>query len=205
METETLLNKDELSVWTALVGKGIASAMSGLSQMTGQEIDVSSLTVRQCPVKNVPDLFGGPESYVVGIYLTVSGDATGHIVMVYQPEIAFVLIDLLMGNAQGSTQKIEEIEQSALGEIGNITGSFFLNSLSDNVGPSFRPSPPGVIVDMIGAILDIPLTSIMQKYDYVSIVEAVYGTNDRQINGKFMVMPNTDLLDVILKRCEVRG
>ena len=75
MEPEILLNRDELTVWTELVGKGIANAMSGLSQMTGQEIHINSITIRQCLAKDVPDLFGGPETYMVGVYVTVHGDA----------------------------------------------------------------------------------------------------------------------------------
>ena len=201
MEREILLNRDQLAVWAALAGKGIANAMSGLSQMTGQEIRISALTIRRCPAKDVPDLFGGPETYVVGIYLTVYGDASGHIVLVYQPEIALALIDMLMGNAPGTTQKLEEMEESALAEVGNITGSFFLNSLSDSVGLSFRPSPPQVVVDMIGAILDIPLSAIMQKYDQVSVVEAAFGTDNRQIKGSFLAIPTAGLLEAILKHC----
>jgi len=201
LEREILLNRDQLAVWAALAGKGIANAMSGLSQMTGQEIRISALTIRRCPAKDVPDLFGGPETYVVGIYLTVYGDASGHIVLVYQPEIALALIDMLMGNAPGTTQKLEEMEESALAEVGNITGSFFLNSLSDSVGLSFRPSPPQVVVDMIGAILDIPLSAIMQKYDQVSVVEAAFGTDNRQIKGSFLAIPTAGLLEAILKHC----
>jgi len=204
LEQEVLLNKEQLSVWTELVGKGIANAMQGLSQMTGEDINVSSLAIRQLPANEVPDLFGGAGTAVVGIYLVVSGDADGHIVLVYQPETAFALIDLLLGNPLGSTRGLDEMEESALGEMGNITGTFFLNSLSDNLGLSLRPSPPMVVVDMIGAILDVPLASIMQRFDEVSVVEAMFGTHDRQVAGRFMVVPTVELLDLLLKRNEVR-
>ena len=119
----------ELTACAGLVSEGSANAISGLAQMLGREIKVTSLRVAQIPVGEAPDLVGGHEALSVGIYLTVSGAASGHMFMVFRPQTALCLVDLLMGEEIGTTQNLSEMEESALAELGNITGSFFLNAL----------------------------------------------------------------------------
>jgi chemotaxis protein CheC len=92
--------------------------------MVGKELVVSGLNLKYMPAKETVNLLGGPENTVVGIYLSVSGDATGHLMLVHDPKVAFELIDYQMGLAPGSTRELGEMERSVLGEMGNITGAF---------------------------------------------------------------------------------
>ncbi|MDY6893335.1 MAG: chemotaxis protein CheC [Chloroflexota bacterium] len=194
LKQEFQLTDIEQLAWAGLVSKGISKAISGLSEMVGQTMKVTALNPVQVPLKDVPDLFGGPEELAVGIYLSISGSANGHILLVYKPKIAFELVDLLMEEALGTTNDLDEIETSALGEMGNIMGSFFLNSLADHTGLSLQPSPPVVIMDMAGAILDIALADMMMYSDVASIIDAAFGTDDQQVTGSFLVLPTPDLL-----------
>ncbi len=191
--------KDDITIWTWLVSKGIVSSLSGLSEMVGHELSVTSLDLRQYPAKDAAALLGGPENTVVGIYLAINGDATGHLMLIHDPKIAFELIDMQMGVPPGSTKGLEEMERSVLGEMGNITGSFFLNALADASGLNLTISPPEVMIDMAGAILGIALTKIMQEQDDVLVIKATFGAGNRQIDGTFMVLPTSEFMEVILK------
>jgi len=190
----------EQLAWAGLVSKGIGNSISGLSQMVGQDIKATSLKPQVVAIKDVPDLIGGAEALTVGVYLRVSGDASGHMVLVYQPQAAYELLDMLLGLTPGTTKEISEMGESALGEMGNIMGSFFLNSLADSTGMSFYPSPPAVMMDMAGAILNVALAEIMMETDDACIVEAMFGTADQQVNGTFLVMPSLELLDALRAR-----
>ena len=46
-----------------------------------------------------------------------------------------------------------EVGDSALGEIGNILGTSYLNALSMMTGLSLLPSPPMLVTDLLGAIV----------------------------------------------------
>lgn len=189
-----LMNEIEQLAWAGLVSQGIGNSIEGLSQMVGQEIRATALEPRVVDIRQVPELFGGAEMLTVGIYLRVTGAATGHMLLVYQPKAAFELLDMLMGTGQGGTQELGEMEESALGEMGNIMGSFFLNSLADSTGMSFYPTPPAVMMDMAGAVLDVALAEIMMETDEACIVESTFGTQDQQVSGTFLVIPSPDLL-----------
>jgi len=185
------LQDDRNQLWdltaTRVFGSGMKNAVAGLSKMIGREISASEFKTKKVAVKDIPDLFGGPEALIVGVYLSISGDSTGHMLVAYQPNTAFGLVDMLLGQPQGTTTQLSDMEQSVLGEVGNIMGSFFLNYLSDNVGVAVQPSPPAVMMDMAGAVLDGIMASIMQYTDYVYVVETEFGTEDTQVKGNFLV------------------
>lgn len=173
---------------TKLVSKAVTNAVSGLSRMIGKEIQVFSFDVKKVKVRDVPYEFGGPEALIVGVYLQVK-DSTGHMFVGYEPKVAGELIDMLLGQPPSSTLQFSEMEQSVLGEIGNLMGSYFLNTLAEGAGVSLLPSPPAVMIDMAGAILDVPLSRFLEQGEETPVVTASFGTRDKQIDGKFLIVP----------------
>ncbi len=194
------MNDVEMAFWAQLVSKGTTNAIANLSQMVGQEIAVESFGLRQIPVAKISQLMGGPDTEAIGIYLTVSGSADGHIMLMYDPKMAHGFVDMLMGLPPGSTETLGEMEESALGELGNIVGSSFLNALADATGLTLMPSPPKVITDMAGALLDIVAADILLTQDDAFVAETTFHAPDRAITGQFFVLPTQDLLRVLLER-----
>ena len=161
MVSETDVDGAVEEAWQSLITKGMKAAIAGLSQMIEQEISVNSLTADKILVSEAPELVGGSDVVTTGVYLSVSGPASGHIVILYAPETAFQLIDMLLGNPDGTTTALDEMERSVLGEIGNVMGSHFLNTLSDYTGLDLRVSPPHVMHDMVLYITDSPNKSVI--------------------------------------------
>ncbi len=186
--------------WAELVSKGTTNAMLGLSQMIGQEIHVASLSLRRVPVAAVSNLMGGPDVTSVGIYISATGTAEGHLMLMYDPVIARAFVDLMMGLPPETTSVLGEMERSALGEMGNVIGSFFLNALADSTSADLRPSPPVVMTDMAGALLDIVAADIMLRQDEAFVAETQFHTGERDIAGNFFVVPSEELVDALLGR-----
>ena len=179
--------------WKVLMTKGVTNAISGLSQMCEAHIKITSIHAQEVPVVKIPELLGGPEAMVAGVYLEMSGAGTGHIVIVYMPETAFDLIDMLLGEPKGTTTRLDEMEQSVLGEVGNVMGSQFLGTVADATGFELRVSPPAVMNDMSGSILDATMADLMSTSDEVLMLNTTFGTEDHQIDGTFLAMPNIEL------------
>lgn len=188
---QDIANADvSMSAWEGLMKKGITNAISGLSQMVQKKITVDSVSISRIPAKQVIDLVGGPETLIVGIYLNFSGAANGHLMLAHRPEVAYNLLGMILGEEPVKRDDISDYEQSALSEMGNITGSFFLNAIADALGITLYPSPPSVIIDMAGAIMGIALAEILQESDDVMVVDTVFTTDDQRGGGRFMIMPN---------------
>ena len=187
-----------LTPWAELVAIGTSNAMSGLSQMIGQEIEVEELTLKRVPISSIANLVGGPDAMSVGIYLTVTGSANGHLMLMYEPKIACAFVDLIMGQPPNTTESLGEMERSALGEMGNVIGAFFLSAIADATGLDLRPSPPTVMMDMAGALLDVVSAEILLTQDETYLAETSFSASDRRISGAFFVMPSEDLLEALL-------
>ena len=198
MTDMTTLEAVHVDQWKDLVSVGMINSVSGLAQMLGTEITVTSLRAKRVPIAETADLLGGPETPTAAIYLTVSGSATGHLVVVYKPETALQLVDIIMGGAPGTATALGEMEMSVLGEVGNIMGAFFLSALADETGLDLRVSPPAVMVDMAGAILDTALAEIAMETDQTLVVETDFAAVDTKISGTFLVMPSPDLQRALL-------
>src|SRR4030043_841052 len=178
-----------------IFGEGVNNAIEGLSQMAGREVKVVRMDIKQVHVKDIPDLFGGPEALIIAIYLEIFGkaNANGHMIVVYKPEVAFGLVDLLLAQPNGTTKELTDMELSTLGEVGNIMGSFFLNYVADITGQRLKPSPPAVMMDMAGRVCEATLANILAYCDETFVVDTVFGTNDRQVSGTFVIIPDPSL------------
>lgn len=192
------MNDNTLAPWADLVSLGTRHAMAGLSEMIGQDITVSSFALKRVAVTELADVVGGAETDAVGIYLTVTGAANGHLMLIYDPSIAYAFVDLLMGQPIETTTELDEMGRSALGEMGNIIGAFFLNAIADATGLELSPSPPAVMTDMAGALLDVVTAEILMRQDDTYLAETTFATSEGQIEGQFMVIPSEEFLEALL-------
>jgi len=201
----SLLGGVDLSSWTELINRGTVHAVTGLAEMLDTEVKITCFNLRRISVGEGFNMFGGPQTTVVGVYLSIEEGASGHIVLAYPPAVAFGLIDMLMGKAPGTTDDLGEMEESALAEVGNVVGSFFLNSLADDTGIRLKPSPPHVVMDEARAVLCVAIEDVMQYGDDLFMMETVFESRDKQVNGLLLVLPSAEFLDVVKRHREEYG
>ena len=204
MEITSVQDRDQAlledQVWTGLVAGGITHAISGLSEMVGQPVRTTFLAPRILPASQVSSLVGDPEDQMVAIHIGVEGDASGHIMVVFQPQTAIDLLKLLLGTDSSFEEGLSELEISAMGEMGNIMGAYFLSALGDATGVKLRPTPPTVMMDMAAAVIDAAVADLMIHADDVLVVDTRFGTTDKQIRGVFLVLPNPELKALLLDK-----
>jgi chemotaxis protein CheC len=171
---------------------------SGLSELTGRTISNDDPNVEKVPISQVHERAGGPEEQRVGIYLVIGGGLSGQAILIMPTVSALNLADLMMGQKTGTATGLGPIERSVLSEIGNMTLSYFLNGVAslEAVTDLLRPSPPAVMVDMLGAILDVIVTPVAAVRDDLLIIETVFRDSARAIEGRFWVLPDPALRDL---------
>ena len=179
-----------------MAAEGIRSAADGLAGMVGARISVHEPRVRLVPLAGIAALVGGPEAEAVGIYLQATGGVVGQIMLVAPYEKALELVDLLMEQPAGTTRQLGALERAALAEVGNLTASFFLNALARRTGQDVRPTPPAVMVDMVGAILDIVAAVSGGMGEHVLLLEGAFLRDEREVDVTFWVLPDPAALAV---------
>jgi chemotaxis protein CheC len=108
--------------------------------------------------------------------------------------VANDLVDMLIDQPPGTTTELGSFERSALSEIGNISGAYFLNLVCERTGQSCRPTTPTVIVDMVGAILDVLVTVLCIDCEEVILLRTTFSCSNRHLDVKFWVIPDADSL-----------
>lgn len=198
--TEDILNLTsmQLDALTEIGNVGAGNAATALSQIINRKIDMTVPRVAIMPLGQVPEVVGGPDAMVAGVYLKVFGPAPGSILFLLPRESAFCLVDMLMGRPQGHTQSLNSMDESALMEIGNILAGAYLNALSFFTHLTLFQSIPALAIDMAGAILSVVLAQLGQMGDHALVIETEFTSDAEEVKGHFFLIPDPGSLSTIL-------
>ena len=167
---------------------------TNLSDMIGRAITIDVLDVETVPINKVFDVVGSPEAETAGAYLLIEGDLSGQAILMLALEDALHMVDLLMGDTPGTTQTLDDLGRSAIAEVGNVTVASFLNEVASITGVEARPSPPVVIVDMMGAILNVVITPVAVTGNDLVLVKTKLQETEKIIQAHFWVLPEPTMI-----------
>lgn len=191
-----------LAQLTAVAARGAGKAAAGLSELVGEEILLDATGVHTGNSARLLDLVGGPGASVAGVYLSIGDQITGHVMLLFTRDEAAVLVDQLMGQEPGTTTELDEMAQSALGEVGNITAAAFLNELGDTIDCEIHPSPPQVVEEIAGALLDTVLTEVALDGGDMLILETVLTQAGNAVRGFILLTPDPSSLEFLMQRLQ---
>ena len=178
---------------------GAGSAATALSSLMDVELmnEVTSCSI--LPMSKVSDWLGGADQIVAGTYTYLCGELKSGILIVLPKKSAVTLLEHLT-KEKVDLASLTEIQKSALKEIGNICLCWYLIAVSKMIDIDMIPAPPDATVDMLGAVLDIPLASLAQKVDTVLAVHTCFKGIDEEFEGYFLMLPEESTLRLILER-----
>ena len=145
-------------------------------------------------LQDLPDLLGGAETPVAGVYLEAEGDISLVILFVLTLPSVENLIRFLIPGWAGEP---DELSLSALKEVGNIITGSYLNAISFMTDLTFKPSPPSLSVDMAGAIIATVIAEARMVDDYLLLLRATLKTDKEEIKGNVLIMPDYGTLKKI--------
>ena len=177
---------------------GAGNATTALAQMLGTKVDMSVPKVSLLEFKDVGGVVGGEELIMVGILLGVEGDITGSIMFLIEKDGAKHLTNkLMMGMGGSEGDEFNEMELSALREVGNIITGAYLNALSGLTNLCIYPSTPELTVDMAGAILSVPAIQFGIQGDQILLIQNNF-FDEVELDGFFILLPDMESYSVIL-------
>jgi chemotaxis protein CheC len=193
------LNSIQLDVLREIGNIGAGNAATALAKMLNQKIDMEVPRVKILEFKEVSETLGNAEIPVVGILLKMTGDLTGYIMFILQQNDAVMLVSLLMGRPKKEIDLFDEIDISALKEIGNILAGSYLSALSSLTNLKIMPSVPDMAIDMAGAILSVPAIEFGKVGDNVLYIETEFSEGDDKVVGDFFLVPDVETYDILLR------
>lgn len=201
VEEFTQLSSWQIDAIKEIGNIGAGNAATALSQMVQAKINIGVPRVSILPFAQVPNIFGSPDTQVVGIYFNVTGSAPSSILLIIKADKAELLINMLLMRSSGQTDinNLNELEKSALMELGNIISAKYLNAMSMFTQLDFVASVPALGIDMAGAILNAILAQFGEIADHVLLLETDFTQNDNEVVVHFFLLPEPDSLAIILE------
>ncbi len=142
--------------------------------MLNTKIDMNVPIVKLLPVEEIGSVMGDEEQTIVGIFLGVEGDINGSMMFLMDMTSAHQMVNRLMMRAPDYVGDFDEMDQSAIREIGNIIASSYLSALSGLTGLYISPTVPFLAVDMAAAILSVPAVQFGMMGDQALLIETEY-------------------------------
>ncbi len=191
----------KLDALREIISIGTAHSATALSKLIDKTITVNVPELNVVPLSKIPELLGGAELSIVGLYFRISGDLTGNILLFFPQPTVNSLIEMLTANiTTGSIVELTEIEKSALMELGNILTNSYLNAMAETMDIKILLSVPYYASDMLGAVIDFLLIEIAQVSDYVLLMKTVIESTEIILNGNFIIFPDRASFEKIFDR-----
>ena len=193
----------EIDTLREIGSMGTGNAATALSQMLGKEVRITMPEVRIMGYNEAIEWIGGPEAVTAGVLVKMSGDVGGIMLSVQKLDlINFILKTMLDRNIQ-DYKELEDLQQSALIEIGNIMISAFVTALSGLAGVNINLTVPAFAVDMQGAILAVPMAEYGGMSDYLMTIGGNFVCNGQEIPSHLLLSPDLRSLDFLLRKLGV--
>ena len=168
---------------------GAQYAGTALSKMTGKVVKVKLLTATLTSLDGLPKLIGNREALVSGIYLPITGDLSGSLLVIFPEKSAFTLVDVLLKKEMGTTKELGEMSKSALSEAGNILAGNCLTALSHALGMHLVEHVPEFAHGMVGALIDDVAVVFGQKAERALIIQVELSSGKKiRVTGYFFLL-----------------
>ncbi len=176
---------------------GAGNATTAISQMLGARLNMEVPKVELMEASKLGGAICDEEATVIGIFLEVKGDIDGSMMFLMNMESGHTIVNKLMMRDPEYKEPFDEMDLSALKEIGNIIAASYLSALASLTNLMIAPSVPYISVDMAAAILSVPAIMFGQYGDNALFIETEFG-DDKEMQGYFILMPEQDSYGKIL-------
>jgi two-component system, chemotaxis family, sensor kinase CheA len=131
----------------------------------------------------------------------IAGD--GYIILHIPKDSIIRLTSIMLGQA-ATDREIDDMDQSALNEIGNIMTSSFLDACATLLSIIMIPSPPSMVIDMPHAALQtiIATQEIDENVDEVVLFKTELLCAEHQITANIILLPSKGLLAELFARMD---
>ena len=209
MSVITSLNSFQLDAIKEVGNIGTGNAATALSKLLGRVVEMDVPKVELVSIYELSEYYGSPTMPVASVFVRSESKFSCSIIFIGTEEGANEMIKMWLGVYFGDFAAEElpaEMFDSGLGELGNIIIGSFLGAINALIETTFQISVPGVARDMLGSILDVVASIFGTFGEYALVISTVLrisGTEDVNMDGNIILLPDPDALELLLRKLQV--
>ena len=184
----------QLDALRELANIGSGTASTALSSMLGRSVDISVPKAQALPFAEAVEAAGPAEQEITAIVLGIVGEMHGTVLLLVPPADADAMCRML------GVEPDDEFALSALGEIGNIVGTSYINALASMTGMDIEPTPPSTATDMLGALVASALAGAAMDSDIALMLDSNLVVEGEDCSISFLLVPDQGGVDELLSR-----
>ena len=182
---------------------GTGNAATALSGMLGAPVRITLPEVRIMEYNEAIDWIGGPEPVTAGVLVRIGGQLNGVMLSVQPLEFINIILRRMLSITIEDYNQLDDLQMSALLEVGNIMISTFINALSGLAGLKVELTVPALTVDMQGAILAVPMAEYGGQSDYLMTIGGNFSCDGNELPCRLLLSPDLRSLNFLLRKLGV--
>lgn len=179
---------------------GAFNASRAMSKWLKRGVKISTDGFCRIPLSQIADSFDNSKP-IVALHCSLEAQMHGHSILGMSEDHAKQLVDLLMGQAVGTTTEFGDTERSCLQETGNIISSSFVNSWSNWLDIHIEPLPPQFVYDLPEAVMSSVISEQALVNDEVFLAKTLFLLDDQWLEWVFFLLPAPSAMRMIESSC----
>ncbi len=184
------------------IGTGYAS--TSLSSLLDKTVTMEVPDVQVVSFQEVMNTLGDLEAQAGGIVSEMSGDMNGIMLVMFRLDTINVITNSMIEEVFETYESLSELAYSAIIEIGNILISSYVNAIAKLAEFEIHLSVPAYGVNMIGAMLNEPLSVVGYDLDKILLIKGKTKIDNMLQGMEVIMLPAIDSLENLFSKMDVK-
>ncbi len=197
------MNLQELDVMKEISSIGTSHAATALSKLLQKEVRITIPEISILSYEETVDRIGHMEELVAATLVQMKNEVEGLMLFIFKMDLANAVLGKLLERHYQSFEELDEMDFSALEEIGNIIICSYVNAFTQLVGVEIDLSVPSSTINMLGGILTVPIAEYGYETDKLMYINAEFIMDGEKLSDGLLMLPDIKSLNSILEKLGV--
>ncbi len=194
------MNLQELDVMKEISSIGTSHAATALSKLLQKEVRITIPEISILSYEETVDRIGHMEELVAATLVQMKNEVEGLMLFIFKMDLANAVLGKLLERHYQSFEELDEMDFSALEEIGNIIICSYVNAFTQLVGVEIDLSVPSSTINMLGGILTVPIAEYGYETDKLMYINAEFIMDGEKLSDGLLMLPDIKSLNSILEK-----
>ena len=194
------MNLQELDVMKEISSIGTSHAATALSKLLQKEVRITIPEISILSYEETVDRIGHMEELVAATLVQMKNEVEGLMLFIFKMDLANAVLGKLLERHYQSFEELDEMDFSALEEIGNIIICSYVNAFTQLVGVEIDLSVPSSTINMLGGILTVPIAEYGYETDKLMYINAQFIMDGEKLSDGLLMLPDIKSLNSILEK-----